>query len=63
MPFVNVKMLDGRTSDQKRELVKAITDALEDICGAKPGGTMVVIEEVTRDHWAVSGELISDREA
>jgi 4-oxalocrotonate tautomerase len=63
MPFVNVKMLDGRTTDQKRELVKAITDALKNICGAKPEGTMVVIEEVTRDHWARGGVLISDRDA
>ena len=62
MPFVNVKMLDGRTKDQKRELVKAITDALQNICGAKPESTMVVIEEVTRDHWAVGGVLISDRD-
>lgn len=62
MPYVNVKMLDGRTNDQKRELARAITDALEDICGAKPDGTMVVIEEVAHDHWAVGGVLISDRD-
>ncbi len=62
MPYVNVKMLDGRTKDQKRELVRAITDALQKFCGAKPEGTMVVIEEVTRDHWSVGGVLISDRD-
>lgn len=62
MPYVNVKMLDGRTKDQKRELVMAITDALQNICGAKPEGTMVVIEEVTRDHWSVGGVLIADRD-
>ena len=61
MPFVSVKMLDGRSSDQKRRLVQAITDAMSDICDAKPEGTMVVIEEVPRDHWAVGGVLISDR--
>ena len=35
MPFINVKMLEGRTHDQKKELVKAITDAMVTICGAK----------------------------
>ena len=29
MPYINVKMLEGRTDDQKRRLVKAITDAID----------------------------------
>ena len=61
MPFVTVKMLEGRTADQKRELVKAITDAMASICNAKPEGTMVVIEEVARDHWARGGTLLSEQ--
>ena len=28
MPFINVKMLEGRTHEQKRELARAITDAM-----------------------------------
>ena len=61
MPFVTVKMLDGRTQEQKRALVKAITDAMVDTCDAKREGTTVVIEEVTRDHWAKGGVLISEQ--
>ncbi len=61
MPFVNVRMLEGRSHDQKRRLVKAITDAMADICDAKPEGTMIVIDEVPRDHWARGGVLISER--
>ncbi len=61
MPFVNVKMLQGRSKEQKLQLVKAVTDALSGICGAKPEGTMVVIEEVERENWSVGGVLISDR--
>ena len=61
MPFVNVRMLEGRSHDQKKRLVKAITDAMADICDAKPDGTMVVIEEIAKDHWARGGELISER--
>ena len=45
MPFVNVKMLEGRTAEQKKELVKAITAAMVDTCNAKADGTMVVIED------------------
>lgn len=61
MPFVNIRMLEGRSHDQKKRLVKAITDAMADICDAKPDGTMVVIEEIAKDHWARGGELISER--
>ena len=61
MPFINVKMLEGRSDDQKRELVKAITNAMVDICQAPAEGTTVVIEEYPRNHWAKGGTLISDR--
>jgi 4-oxalocrotonate tautomerase len=62
MPFVNVRMLRGRSKEQKRRLVQAITGAIADICEAKPAGTMVVIDEVDRENWAVGGVLISDRQ-
>ena len=61
MPFIMVKMLKGRNQDQKRQLVQTITDAMVDICDAKPDGTMVVIEEIEKDHWSRGGVLISDR--
>ena len=62
MPYVSVKMLKGRTPDQKRELSKAITDALVQICGARPEGTMVTFEEFDKGDWAVGGQLVSDRD-
>jgi 4-oxalocrotonate tautomerase len=61
MPFVTVKMLEGRTKEQKQELVKAITDAIVNTCDAPPEHTMVVIEEVSPAHWAREGILVSDR--
>ncbi len=61
MPFINVKMLEGRTHDQKKALVKAITDAMVDICDTKPDGVMVVIEDIARDHWGRNGSLLSEQ--
>jgi 4-oxalocrotonate tautomerase len=61
MPFVNVKMLEGRTHDQKKALVKAITDAMVDICVTDPDGVMVVIEDIARDHWGRNGALLSEQ--
>ena len=61
MPFINVKMLEGRSEEQKRELVKAITDAMVNICGAKSEGTTVMIENVAKEDWAKGGVLMSDQ--
>ena len=61
MPFVNVKMLEGRTHEQKRELVKAITKSMVEICNAKPDGIMVVIEDIAQDHWGRNGDLLSEQ--
>lgn len=61
MPFVNVKMLEGRTHEQKKQLVAAITQALTDICNANPDTTMVVVEDVPKDHWARNGKFLSEQ--
>ncbi len=61
MPFINVKMLEGRTHEQKSALVKAITKAMVGICDAKEEGTMVVIEDIARDHWGRGGKLLSEQ--
>ena len=61
MPFVNVKMLKGRTPEQKKALVKAITEVMVNVCNAKPESTMVVIEDIASDHWGKGGKLLSEQ--
>jgi 4-oxalocrotonate tautomerase len=63
MPFISVKMLRGRSDQQKRDLVKAMTDAMVEICGAPEEGTMVVLEEFEPDQWAVGGTMVSQRQS
>ena len=61
MPFINVKMLSGRSTEQKRDLVEALTNAIVEHCGADREGTAGVIEEDEREHGARGGVLIADR--
>lgn len=63
MPFVSVKLLSGRSNEQKRELAEAITEAMERICKAPRSGTMVVFDEYDKQDWAVAGQLVSERDA
>ncbi len=60
MPFVIVEMWEGRTLEQKRALVKAITDAMVQHAGAKPDHLHVVIRESSLDNWGRAGVLGSD---
>ncbi|MEZ5880877.1 MAG: tautomerase family protein [Nitratireductor sp.] len=62
MPVIRVEMLEGRTLDQKRELVRMLTDAFVSACGARPDSVQVVLDEKAPFDWAVAGQLIPDRE-
>jgi 4-oxalocrotonate tautomerase len=63
MPIVTVAIYDGRTIDQKREIVKGITDVVARVTGNPAESVHVVIEEVKRENWAIGGVLQPDRQA
>ena len=56
MPFVEITMIEGRTPEKKRELLKRVTDAVAESTGAPRQSIRVVIREVPGEHWAVGGE-------
>jgi 4-oxalocrotonate tautomerase len=60
MPIIRVEMLEGRSLAQKRELTETFTRELTRICGCKPEGVFVVIDEVNKDNWGVGGKLCAD---
>ncbi|WP_269774143.1 2-hydroxymuconate tautomerase [Bacillus siamensis] len=62
MPLVTVKMLEGRTDEQKRNLVEKVTEAVKETTGAAEEKIIVMIEEMRKDHYAVAGKRISETE-
>jgi 4-oxalocrotonate tautomerase len=62
MPVVIVEMYSGRTLEQKRALVRAITEAMVEHAGARPDHLHVIIHEVERENWGLAGRLGVDRE-
>lgn len=60
MPVVMVYLLPGRTDEQKRQLVKAMTDAMVDIAKAPRENTAVLINEVPKGDWGLGGRLAAD---
>lgn len=61
MPIVNVRMAKGRSLEQKRRLVKAVTDAVVRSVGSRPEWVTVLVEEFDRQNWATGGELHIDK--
>jgi 4-oxalocrotonate tautomerase len=62
MPVVRIEMYDGRSMDQKRQLVKEVTDVVARVTGNTPEGVHVIIDEVKRENWAIGGLLWPDRQ-
>jgi len=60
MPYVTVKMLEGRTEDQKRALVEKVTEAVTETTGASKEKVVVFIEEMTKNNYAIAGKRLSD---
>jgi 4-oxalocrotonate tautomerase len=63
MPIVTIAMFDGRSPEQKRELVKGVTEVVARVTGNTPDGVHVIIEEIKRENWSIGGMLSSDRQA
>lgn len=60
MPIIDVKLLEGRTVDEKRRLVAAVTDAVVDSLGVKPDSVRITLHEMARENYSVAGVLRSD---
>jgi 4-oxalocrotonate tautomerase len=61
VPVVTVQLWEGRTVDQKRNLARAITDAMVQHADASPEALHVAIQEFPLESWARAGVLAVDR--
>ena len=61
MPLVQITMLAGRTTDQKRKLAKRITDVMVEEAGAHRDAVIVTFNEVPKESYASAGVLIADK--
>ena len=61
VPEVIVHLAEGRTPEQKRSLMKDITDAVVKNAGVKPDSVTVSIIETPKAHKMKGGVLFSER--
>lgn len=61
MPTIRVEMFEGRTPEQKKNLVKALTQACVETIGAKPESVDILLFDIKPSEWATGGELWSEK--
>ena len=57
MPVIRVEMFE-RTQEQKRDLVRELTEAFIRTCGGNKDAIKILITEVNKNNWA-SGDVIT----
>jgi 4-oxalocrotonate tautomerase len=60
MPVIQITMSQGRTVDQKRELVKVLTRETARILNTEEDSIRILFYEVSRENWGNAGVLGSD---
>lgn len=61
MPFVKIDVTkDGVTKEQKRALIKGVTQLLKDVLNKDFHLTHVVINEIDTDNWGIAGEQVTE---
>ena len=60
MPFVTIKIIEGRTREQKHNMVKDVTEAISKNIGCQTQSVNVDIIEYKQENIGVGGKLFCD---
>ena len=60
MPLVTIKIIEGRTTEQKRGMAKDVTEAIVKNIGCPASAVHIDILEMKPENYAQGGKLFSD---
>ncbi|MFW0883476.1 2-hydroxymuconate tautomerase [Candidatus Acidulodesulfobacterium sp. H_13] len=61
MPFVSIKMLEGRTKEQKKNLIKSVAKSVSESLGINKENVWTVVEEFPSDEWGFGEETACEK--
>jgi 4-oxalocrotonate tautomerase len=61
MPLIEIKLLTGRTNEQKKALLTAVTAAVHDSIGAPLDTIRVWIQEFSPNEYMAAGVLAAEK--
>jgi 4-oxalocrotonate tautomerase len=56
MPYVNVQITKGASKDQKKQIIRSITDTLVGVLQKRPEHIHIVIQEIAEEDWGFAGQ-------
>ncbi|MBC7363479.1 MAG: 2-hydroxymuconate tautomerase family protein [Candidatus Aminicenantes bacterium] len=62
MPLVEIHLLEGRTKEQKKALLEAVTKAIQESLGTPLETIRVWVQEIPKDEFMTAGILASEKE-
>lgn len=60
MSWIRIDMIEGRTQEQKRRIVKEITETMIRVAGTKPEDVRIIIADHPMENLAAAGQLLLD---
>ncbi len=61
MPTMHIELFAGRSPEQKKELVEALTKETCRVLGCDPGAVDIILIDVERHNWATGGKMWSEQ--
>ena len=61
MPIIRIEMFEGRNSEDKRRIIKEVTEGFCRATGANPEAVHVVLQDVSQEDWGRGGISFVDR--
>jgi 4-oxalocrotonate tautomerase len=59
MPFINIRLIEGRSQQQKDEISTRVVDAISDVLQLPKDDIWVVFEDVPDGDWYVGSTTVS----
>lgn len=60
MPYINMKLVKSQVSlEQKYQIIEGLTDLVVNIMQRDRNSTVIAIDELNEDQWAIGGKTLS----
>ena len=60
MPYIQIDWIEGRTREQKAQIVKEFTDTMARVTGVDPAVVHFIFNDHPKDDFANEGKLLSE---
>ena len=62
MPIVQIDLIEGRTVEQKRELVKRVTEAISETAACPTSAVTIIMRDMPKENLGQGGKLRADQQ-